>query len=521
MSNRYANFIPANKSFWSKIPVTSGSNGLLLVEPNRHPLISHANAVTARIIKEARGLNIAWLDTGDPEIQERMVSYDSTSRTVTPKALTRIEKLRVGWKFMCSALKILLTGKILGFSLDGIVFGDILYDSYLALYKVATIAKVNKGVLKTLWILIKNYYRTKTTLQSCRASAILVSDQIGMSSGVLLRTALKLGLRVYLRTAGNSKIALNIFNSLSEIYQYPYKPRSIDMELLTSIDLAKLDEEFQDLMAERIESLFDKDAARAYDKSKKEYHSKDEFADEFGISPGRPFIFVMLHAFNDHPHSHFGEMLFKDYYDWFVQTLEFAGKKTNVNWIFKEHPTAALHPTRDISLKDHFRKCPDHITFLDRDSSFNSKSLLHICDAVITVAGTCGIEFAAAAAIPSLLVGPTFYSGFGFTLEPKTKAEYFEILGDIEHLNRLNESQQNTARRVFLYTLRYSYVPFPWSPFCTLPETKDPNFDSYYWPRVTDIYARESERLFTEFEKYASFIRNAEFSRLARLQLLD
>ncbi len=134
MSNRYADFIPANKLFWSKIPVSGGSNGLLLVEPNRHLLISHANAVTARIIKEARGLNIAWLDTGDPEIQERMVSYDSTLRTVIPKVLTCIENLRAGWKFMYSALKILLTGEILGFSLDGIVFGDILYDSYLARY---------------------------------------------------------------------------------------------------------------------------------------------------------------------------------------------------------------------------------------------------------------------------------------------------------------------------------------------------------------------------------------------------
>ena len=51
MNNRYSDFIQANRELWSKVPTRKGSNGLLLVEPQRHPIISNANAVFARIIK--------------------------------------------------------------------------------------------------------------------------------------------------------------------------------------------------------------------------------------------------------------------------------------------------------------------------------------------------------------------------------------------------------------------------------------------------------------------------------------
>ena len=521
MNNQYFPFIQANKELRSKLPTSDGSNGLLLVEAKRHPIISHANAVLACIIKEAKGLNIGWIDTGDRQIRERLASYDSTSRVVPLSKLTSSDKLVIRLRFAYCALKMLSTGNIRGFCLEGIPFGDILYDSYLARFKVATIPKVNKGVLTTLFALISNYYRFKRTLRDCGASAVLVSHQVGLSSGVLMRTALSLGVSVYLRTAGNNKVALNLFNSLSEIYQYSYKPRSIDMQLLSSLSEERLNKDFQDLMTDRTLGLGDEDVSRAYSKRKKIYRSKTEFAEEFNVSEDKPFVFVMLQAFNDYPHSHFGKMLFKDYYDWFVQTLDFAKTKPDINWVFKEHPAAALYPTHDTSLPDHFIKCPNHIVFLGVDSSFNSKSLLCLADVVVTVLGTAGIEFAASGGIPSILAGATSYSGFGFAIEPKTKSEYFETLANIEKISRLTTDQVDVARRCFLYIQRYSYVPFSWSPLCSFEETTDPKLDSYYWQRVIESYRKEPEILISEFQKYVKYIRGMDFSRLSRLQLLD
>jgi hypothetical protein len=229
----------------------------------------------------------------------------------------------------------------------------------------------------------------------------------------------------------------------------------------------------------------------------------------------------MLHVFNDYPHSHFGEMLFRDYYDWFVQTLNFSKTISGVNWIFKEHPTAALYPTVDISLPDHFVDCPEHIVFLGAGASFNSESLTYIADTVVTVCGTAGVEFAAAKAIPVVLAGKTLYSGLGFTVEPKTQLEYFDTLANIDKIGKLTPEQVNAARRCFLYIERYSYVPFSWGPLCSLEETYDSNLDSYYWGRVPDVYAKDSDKLFAEFKEYAKCIQEPDFTRLALLQFPD
>ena len=74
--------------------------------------------------------------------------------------------------------------------------------------------------------------------------------------------------------------------------------------------------------------------------------------------------------------------------------------------------------------------------------------------------GTAGVEFAALGVIPSILAGVTYYSGFGFTIEPKNRDEYFRTLNSIEKIGRLTKAQQDIARWVFLYIERYSYVPF-------------------------------------------------------------
>lgn len=144
-----------------------------------------------------------------------------------------------------------------------------------------------------------------------------------------------------------------------------------------------------------------------------------------------------------------------------------------------------------------------------------------MADVVITVAGTAGIEFAAAGGIPSILAGATSYSGFGFTVEPRTQTEYFQVLANIENIDRLIKGQQDTARKVFLYSQRYSYIPFSWSPVLSYEETKDPDVDSYYWTRVLDIYAKNSDKLLAEFEEHVKYLRKADFCRLARLQFLD
>jgi len=119
-----------------------------------------------------------------------------------------------------------------------------------------------------------------------------------------------------------------------------------------------------------------------------------------------------------------------------------------------------------------------HITLFEfrahlADSSFDAESLTYPADTVVTIAGTAGLEYAAYSRTPPILAGTTFYSGFGFTIEPKTEAEYFHVLATIEYIDRLTTIQQNTARMIFLYEWKYAYMPFSWTPNLTDKEIRD------------------------------------------------
>ena len=89
---------------------------------------------------------------------------------------------------------------------------------------------------------------------------------------------------------------------------------------------------------------------------------------------------------------------------------------------------------------------PKNILFIPPDSNINPYSFFNIADIGITVRGTIGAEMPCFG-IPIITAGTGRYSDLGFTVDPKSKDEYFKILKNILRLNRLEESKINKARK--------------------------------------------------------------------------
>ena len=66
----------------------------------------------------------------------------------------------------------------------------------------------------------------------------------------------------------------------------------------------------------------------------------------------------------------------------------------------------------------------------------------------MTIGGNAGAEFACEE-IPAVIVGKPYYSGFGYTVEPKSREEYEECLKKIHEVERLDNEQIRTAKKVF------------------------------------------------------------------------
>jgi hypothetical protein len=262
----------------------------------------------------------------------------------------------------------------------------------------------------------------------------------------------------------------------------------------------------------------------AFDLNKRTFHSKEEFCNFYGLDSGKKTIFVMLHAFNDKPHSHFADpMIYQDYYDWFEKTLEIAKTVNSVNWVFKEHPAAEYYPTKDISLDAIFERIKHpHIRFLNYRTDINSRSIIHIADAIITCLGTAGLEYSCMG-IPCVLAGPSTYSGYGFTAEPKDAREYEEQLRNIDKIPRLNEKQIRTAKII----TGFMYVMMQGAPYLFSPRYEDYNkirnmsFDEMLQDIASLMKDGDKSEMKRQVSIISDFLNNPSYTQFVNLDKYD
>ena len=146
-------------------------------------------------------------------------------------------------------------------------------------------------------------------------------------------------------------------------------------------------------------------------------------AARYGWSLDTPIVAVYSSNFFDFPHA-CGMSHFRDFRDWLEVTISAAIENTNVNWLFKPHPCDAWYG--GVTLSDLLpAKMPSHIAQLPIETP--GADLLSSVDALITVHGTAGLEFAAQGK-PVLLADRGWYDLAGFSVAASSRAEYAKLL---------------------------------------------------------------------------------------------
>ena len=147
--------------------------------------------------------------------------------------------------------------------------------------------------------------------------------------------------------------------------------------------------------------------------------------------------------------------IFRDNLIWLRKTLTFIKSKNfNVNWIVKDHPSDyGKNRSKNTTFKE-FEKIigkNDSIKFFPKE--FGTNVLKDVTDCLFTSQGSAGIEFPCFG-IPSIICGDAFYQGLGFTLEPKSETEYYELINDLNRIisNGLNIDQIKNARAAYYFS---------------------------------------------------------------------
>lgn len=188
--------------------------------------------------------------------------------------------------------------------------------------------------------------------------------------------------------------------------------------------------------------------------------SKEEITDRLGLDPSKKTAVVFAHIFWDATFF-WGEDLFRDYEDWFVETVRVACDNDNLNWLIKVHPANLVKDIRDgisgepseiLALRERIGQLPAHVKLIPAEIDITTLSLFEVTDYCLTVRGTVGME-AALLGKNVITAGTGRYDRHGFTTDFDSREGYLARLATLEELEPPTPQMRELAER-------YSYGVF-------------------------------------------------------------
>ena len=195
-------------------------------------------------------------------------------------------------------------------------------------------------------------------------------------------------------------------------------------------------------------------------------YSADELAMRFGLDRKKPTSVVFSHVLWD-ANLFYGDDLFEDYGEWFVETVRAACANPALNWLIKLHPANVWKRKYEGITQEYAERVlidqaigalPAHVTLIAADDDISTLSLFESIDYGVTVRGTSGMELVCFGK-HCVTAGTGRYSGLGFTLDSEHRAQYLERLACL-HLQTPMSAAELQRAKWHAYTA-FALRPWP------------------------------------------------------------
>lgn len=182
-------------------------------------------------------------------------------------------------------------------------------------------------------------------------------------------------------------------------------------------------------------------------------YSADELAMRFGLDCKKPTAVVFSHVLWD-ANLFYGDDLFEDYGEWFVETVRAACANPALNWLIKLHPANVWKRKYEGITQEYAERVlidqaigalPPHVTLIAADDDISTLSLFESIDYGVTVRGTSGMELVCFGK-PCVTAGTGRYSGLGFTLDSKSREQYLQRLASLHKQPAMNDEEALRAK---------------------------------------------------------------------------
>jgi hypothetical protein len=166
-------------------------------------------------------------------------------------------------------------------------------------------------------------------------------------------------------------------------------------------------------------------------------------------------IIIFSHCFFDEPHR-YRRMLFDDFFDFIIKTVNYLKDKENLEIYIKPHPNGL--PGNEIvfkKIKEEFLNI-NNLFFIDKQIS-NNDIVKSNPNLAITVHGTVSHELAYNK-ITTINAGDNPHVNYDFNLNPTTQDEYFDMIDNTKnYMHKLNFDKEKIYEFLYMHYHHYLY----------------------------------------------------------------
>ena len=444
-------YLKKNKNIWTGSKNKS-SYKILMFSMINHPGYLITETLIAKNISKILNYETTIIINEEYKNGIKIIDSFSVNKIILFKKIKFIERVL----YIIKAYKILKSYKniktFLSFSINKVNLGKVIYDHIIRFSNLNNIETLN---YKFIFFLAEALFYNKyfnDFFKKNKFEYLIMSENQFIPSNFVFQNALKYGTKVICRNGGPKKIGIKIFNHLNEKYHSKLLiPRNIFKEFF-NIKKNNYSKKGLIIIIKKILKgkvmHYDAPVQKKFNKKNKIFYSKGDIYDYFNWDINKKICIIFSNNLFDGNYIT-EKRLFLNNLLWLRNTLKFIRQiEPKVYWIIKEHPsdygidkaktTTKIEFNKIIGENKNIKFFPDHINI------YNIKDFV---SCVVTSMGSPGLEYPCFG-IPSIVCGSSFYTGLGFTCEPKNEDQYFDYLKNINSIisKKLTFAQIQKAR---------------------------------------------------------------------------
>ena len=390
------------------------------------------------------------------------------------------------------------------FKFNGVNLGRTVYDHYLRFTGIGTTNNFDYKLYLFLSKALSNCYQIKKNFNKFKFIACVQSERQFIPGSIIYETSLTNGINVYSRSGFTNAFTVRKYSDIKEMRKTRGRYSKELYDQINNSIKKKAVEIGGNFIKKRFNGRPENDPIhdyfersnflkkKKYEKKEKITVTKKELCDKLEWNQNIPIVAILASDLTDGVFDN-SWTLFRDRFTWIRETLLEIKNVNNVNWLVKPHPNDETHRVMTDTISEYKKICLNCKHILPFPNDVSTASIPKFVHSVITMAGSASYEYPSFG-IPVFQVCESICSGRGFTIDPGSKKEYFNLLHNIEKINKLNKEQIDQAK---IYSFIYSVLT-RMNVNLIAPFENRPVNDKTFWPKMiklVDNYNEEEDLL--------------------------